>query len=159
MLIFVFLSADLYNMLNNYKKKEMEEYATTNIKKNEMKDKMQAIDSEQKVLELQSNQLREYNNFYNQYLEIIRARILVIYEYIVDAMDAIMEMDEIVSDIDKSEYKMLLFSNVDMDSLVYKRQQFKVELESFKMFFKDVSILENELYEEIKKLVSSVYNE
>jgi hypothetical protein len=100
--------------------------------------------------------LREYNNYYNEYLGVLRARCLVIYEYLVEAMDAVIEMDEIMTGIDKSEFKMLLFSNVDMDSLVFKRQNFKVELDSFKLFFRDVSILENELYEEIKLLVSFI---
>ena len=141
-------------MLNNYRKKEFEENAETNQKKNELKDKMQKIDNEQKKLEFHSNKLREYNNYYNEYLKVLRARCLVIYEYLVDSLDAIMEMDEIIGNIDKSKFKMLLFSNVDMDSLVFKRQKFKEELEIFQKFFKMVGILENDLYNEIIDLVS-----
>lgn len=142
--------SELYNILTNYRKKELEESISTNMKKNELKERKQQIESEQRTLSLEHNELREYNNLYNQYIEILRSRCLVIYEYLSDAVDSIKEMDDIVNLIDKSENRSLLFANIDMDSLIFKRKSYKEELESFLMFFKDVSILENEIYEEIK---------
>ena len=148
--------SELYNILSNYKKKELEENVSTNMKKNELKEKKQQIEAEQRTLALEHNELREYNNLYNQYLEILRSRCMIVYEYLTDALEYIKEMDEMVNEMDKSEYKMLLFSNVDMDSLIFKRKNFKNELDSFKNFFKDVSYLENELYEDIQRFEKEI---
>ena len=131
----------------------MEEDASTMIKRNELKEKKQIIETDQRGLTLEHNDFRGYNNLYNNYLEILRAKCLLFYEYLGEALEAIKEMDEMVNEMDKSDFKLLLFSNVDMDSLIFKRKNFKVELDSFKNFFRDVSILETEIYESIGRLV------
>ncbi len=147
---------ELYNILANYKRKELEENISTNMKKNELKAKKQELESDKISSEKIHSNIREYNTQYNQLLEVLRARCIIIYEYLAEVLDAIKELDEIVNEIDKSEHKVVLFGNVDMDSLIFKRKNFKIELDSFRNFFKDVSILENELYEDIQKFEKEI---
>lgn len=61
-------------------------------------------------------------------------------------------MDEIICSVDKSQNKLLLFANIDLDSLSYKRRNYKLDLENFKTNLKDASLYEKEIYEEIVKL-------
>jgi hypothetical protein len=51
-------------------------------------------------------------------------------------------MDEIICTVDKSPNKLLLFPNIDLDALSYKRRNYKMDLENYKSNLKDASLYE-----------------
>lgn len=145
--------ADLFNMLNNYRKKELEENQNSNLLKTELKEKLFKLDQENKILDNENHQLEQYNFLYNQYLETLKTKNMLLCEYLNEVIEDILILDDVVTDVEKSDLKKMLFANVDIDSLVYKRKNFKAEIENFLYFFKDVSMVENDIYSEIKKHV------
>ena len=56
----------------------------------------------------------------------------------------------------KDERKELIeiFTSIDVDALSFKRKNYKNDLENFKKFLTDSSMLEKEIYDEILKLVN-----
>ena len=96
-------------------------------------------------------ELKEYNNLLNTQLKIYREKFLLLSEFLEDCIEDVRFMDEIICSIDKSPNKLLLFSNVDLDSVSYKRKNYKLELDEYKKFLKESSIYEKMLYEQILK--------
>ncbi len=107
------------------------------------------IESEKRELNNEAKELKEYNNLLNTQLKINRDRFLLLSEFLEDCIDDVKEMDEIICAVDKSPNKLLLFSNIDLDSLSYKRKNYKIDMDAFLKFFKESSIFEKELYEKI----------
>ena len=73
-------------------------------------------------------------------------------EFLIECIDDVKLMDEVLCTLDKSPNKLLLFSDVNLDSLTMKRRNYKFELENFQKYFSDVSIYEKEIYDEIIKM-------
>jgi hypothetical protein len=96
--------------------------------------------------------LKDYNNLLNSELKIQREKFLLLSEFLDESIDDVKIMDEIICSVDKSQNKLLLFANIDLDSLSYKRRNYKLDLENFKTNLKDASLYEKEIYEEIVKL-------
>jgi ferritin len=107
------------------------------------------IESEKRELNNQAKELREYNNLLNSHLKINRDRFLLLSEFLEESIEDVKYMDEIICTLDKSPNKLLLFSNIDLDSLSYKRKNYKNDMDGFRKFFKDSSIYEKELYDKI----------
>ena len=156
------ISNELYNILQNYNKKEHEDNISNSLKNMKIKDLKESLTNEKEKSKQDYKNIKIINNLLNEYLKVLRSKCLIIFEFLSDAIDAVKDMDELISDVDKTEYKNLLFSNIDTDSLIFKRKNFKKELESFLNFFKEVTMLEYNLYEEIKlyvcRLVIFIYN-
>lgn len=74
-------------------------------------------------------------------------------DYLEDCMEDIKGMDDILCSIDKSPNKLLMFTNIDLDALSYKRKNYKNELDTFKSYFTDCCIYEKDLYDQIVHLV------
>lgn len=96
--------------------------------------------------------MKDYNNLLNSELKIQREKFLLLSEFLEESIDDVKIMDEIICTVDKSQNKLLLFANIDLDSLSYKRRNYKLDLENFKTNLKDASLYEKEVYEEIVKL-------
>ena len=58
---------------------------------------------------------------------------------------------KVFEEVNKKENKLLLFSEVNLDSLTVKRRNFKVTLEEFKKVFMEYSLFEKSIYDEIIK--------
>lgn len=122
---------------------------SSNEKKTQQRRKKMEIESEKRELNNEAKELKEYNNLLNTQLKINRDKFLLLSEFLEDCIDDVKEMDEIICSVDKSPNKLLLFSNIDLDSLSYKRKNYKIDMDSFRKFFKESSIFEKELYEKI----------
>jgi hypothetical protein len=96
---------------------------------------------------------REFNNFLNNQLKIKREKFLLLSQYLDENLGDIKEMDDIICKIDKTPNKCVVFTSVDVDALSFKRKNYKTDLENFKKFLTDSSMLEKEIYDEIVKLV------
>ena len=148
--------SEYFNTLNLYKKNLLEEDLTYNEKKTQQRRKKMEIEGEKREYSNQIKELKEYNNLLNMQLKIIRERFLILSEFLEDSMDDVKFMDEILCTVDKSPNKLLLFSNIDLDSLSYKRRNYKLDMDSFRNFFKNSSIFEKELYEKILYMVKLI---
>jgi hypothetical protein len=69
--------------------------------------------------------LKDYNNLLNSQLKIQREKFLNLSEFLEECIDDVKIMDEIMCTVDKSPNKLLLFANIDLDSLSYKRRNYK----------------------------------
>lgn len=99
---------------------------------------------------------REYNNFLNNQLKIKREKFLNLSEYLDENLRDIKEMDDLICTIDKTPNKCVVFTSVDIDALSFKRKNYKTDLENFKKFLTDSSMLEKEIYDEILNLVRKI---
>jgi len=140
--------------LSQYKKNLLEEDLSTNEKKMQQKKKRIEIENEKKELLNKTNENKEYNNFLNNQLKLKREKFLFLSQYLDENMGDIKEMDDYICLIDKFPNKCVIFTSFDVDSLSFKRKNYKNDLENFKKFLTDSSMLEKEIYDEIIRLVS-----
>jgi len=139
--------------LSQYKRNLLEEDLSTNEKRTQQKKKKIEIENEKKELLNKIKEHREYNNFLNNQLKIKREKYLLVSQYLDENLGDIKEMDEFICAIDKTPNKWVVFTSVDVDALSFKRKNYKNDLENFKKFLTDSSMLEKEIYDEILKLV------
>lgn len=104
------------------------------------------------------NEYKEYNNLLNSQLKISREKFLVLSTYLEECIEDVKLMDDVIYKVDKHSNKMVLLSNVDVDSLSYKRKQYRLEVEKFKNVFENASYYEKELYDDVSKLVKLFFN-
>jgi hypothetical protein len=116
------------------------------IRKNE-------IENEKKELIIKINDCKEFSTHLNEHLKLKREKFLVLSQYLNENLIDVKEMDELVCTIDKTPKKCVIFSGIDIDALSFKRKNYKNDLENFKKFFIDSSMLEKEIYDEIIRLV------
>jgi hypothetical protein len=102
----------------------------------------------------EATQLKEFNNLLNTQLKINREKFLLLSEFLESSIEDVRMMDEIICTVDKSQDRIQLFSNIDLDSISYKRKNYKSELDEYKVFLKDSSLFEKEIYEQIVKNVN-----
>ncbi len=140
--------------MSQYKKNLLEEDLSTNEKKMQQKKKRIEIENEKKELLNKTNENKEYNNFLNNQLKLKREKFLFLSQYLDENMGDIKEMDDYICLIDKFPNKCVIFTSFDVDSLSFKRKNYKNDLENFKKFLTDSSMLEKEIYDEIIRLVS-----
>lgn len=139
--------------MSQYKRNLLEEDLSTNEKRTQQKKKKIEIENEKKELLNKIKEHREYNNFLNNQLKIKREKYLLVSQYLDENLGDIKEMDEFICAIDKTPNKWVVFTSVDVDALSFKRKNYKNDLENFKKFLTDSSMLEKEIYDEILKLV------
>ncbi len=120
----------------------------------QQKKKRIEIENEKKELLNKTNENKEYNNFLNNQLKLKREKFLFLSQYLDENMGDIKEMDDYICLIDKFPNKCVIFTSFDVDSLSFKRKNYKNDLENFKKFLTDSSMLEKEIYDEIIRLVS-----
>ncbi len=144
--------------LNIYKRSLLDKDLSTNEKKSQQRKKILDIEGERRNLQNETSEYREYNNILNSQLKLSREKFLIMSNFLEDCIGDVRFMDELICKADKNVNKLLLFSNVDMDSLSYKRRHYKLELENFKRVFKNTSYYEKELYEKIVDIVIKIYN-
>lgn len=138
------------------KKKLLDDDLSTNEKKTMQVQKKKEIESKKRILTNETREYIEYNNLLNTQLKINREKFLLISDFLIECIEDVREMDDTLSSVDKSPHKMLLFSNVDLDSISYKRKAYKSDLEAYKIFLKDSSYFEKDLYEHILKNVKFI---
>jgi hypothetical protein len=142
--------------LNQYKKNILEEDLSQNEKKAQQKKKKMEIEAEKRELTIQSNELKEFNELLNKQLLIERERFLTLSDYLGSTIEDVKSMDSILCEIDKNPNKLLMFSNIDLDSLSYKRRNYKTEAENFNSYFKNCCMMEKEIYDKIVELVNYI---
>lgn len=133
----------------------LEDDISNNEKRSQQRKKIMDFELERRNLNNEVNDYREYNNLLNSQLKINREKFLILSSFMNDCLEDIKSMDEVICKVDKNPNKMVLLSNVDVDSLSYKRKQYKLEVEKFKTVFENTSYYESELYEKISELVNS----
>ena len=82
---------------------------------------------------------------------------MVLSQYLNENLIDVKEMDEIVCAVDKLHTKCVIFTGIDIDALSFKRKNYKNDLENFKKFLVDSSMIEKEIYDEIIKLVNFIF--
>jgi hypothetical protein len=93
----------------------------------------------------------------NSQLKLKREKFLLLSQYLDENLGDIKEMDDLICLIDKTPNKCVVFTSVDVDALSFKRKNYITDLENFKKFLTDSSMLEKEIYDEILKLVTKKY--
>ena len=136
----------------------LQEDISNNEKKSIQRKKIMDVEQEKRNLGNEINEYREYNNLLNSQLKISREKFLVLSNYLEECIEDIKMMDDIIYKVDKHPNKMVLLSNVDVDSLSYKRKQYRLEVEKFKNVFENASYYEKELYDNVSKLVKLFFN-
>jgi hypothetical protein len=111
------------------------------------------IENEKSELLLKINDCKEFSTHLNEHLKLKREKFLVLSQYLNENLIDVKEMDELVCSIDKLPRKCVIFSGIDIDALSFKRKNYKNDLENFKKFLVDSSMLEKEIYDEITRLV------
>ena len=135
----------------------LEDDLSTNEKKTQQKIKKIELENERRELSGKSKEHKEFNIFLNSQLKLKREKFLVLSEYIDENLGDIKDMDDIICAIDKSPNKCVIFTSFDVDALSFKRKNYKGDLENFKKFLTDSSMLEKEIYNDIIKLVKNLF--
>jgi hypothetical protein len=124
-----------------------------NEKNGQLKQKKKEIDDEKTLYERKIKELGDYSELLNHRIKILRERFLLISEFLEESVQDIQDMDDKICTMDKGSNKFKIFNCIDLDSLSYKRKNYRIELEEYTSYLVESSVLEKELYENVVKLV------
>ena len=145
------LYSEYFQTLNRYNKSLQEENFSSNEKKSQLQIKKIDIEKEKREITSKSRELKDYNNLLTSFCNLQREKYTTITQFLSDYLKDINKIDKVFEEVNKKENKLLLFSEVNLDSLTVKRRNFKVTLEEFKKVFMEYSLFEKSIYDEIIK--------
>jgi len=131
---------------------------SSNEKKTKKIQKKNKIEQDKKKLHDETTEFNQFNYLLNTQLKINREKFLLVAEFLDDCIDDVKNMDEMICRVDRNERRAILFSNIDLDSLSHKRNIYKKDIEVYKKYLKESSILEKELYQQIEINVAYFLN-
>ena len=117
-----------------------------------MEQKKSDIEKEKREITSKSRELKDYNNLLNNICDTQRKKYLAIIEFLTLYLKDITEIDETFEYVNGLESKLLLFSEVSLDSLTVKRRNYKTLINSFFKEIKEFSLFEKSIYDEIIKI-------
>lgn len=139
--------------MNKYNKTLQEENFSSNQAKSQLQIKKKEIEKEKRELSTKSRELKDYNNILNSYFHLQREKYLLLTELMSQYLGDIQKIDKIFETINKKENKLLLFSEVNLDSLTVKRRNYQKELEVYLKKCLEYSLFEKSIYDEIQAKV------
>lgn len=147
-------SAEYFQTLNKYNKTLQEENFSSNQQKNHLQIKKKEIEKEKRELSTKSRELKDYNNILNSFFYLQREKYLLLTELMSQYLADIKKIDNVFDTINKKENKLLLFSEVNLESLSVKRRNYQKELEVYLKKCFEYSLFEKSIYDEIQAKVS-----
>lgn len=143
--------AEYFQTLNRYNKSLQEENFSSNEKKSLLQIKKTEIEKEKREITSKSRELKDYNNLLNSYCNLQREKYSAIIEILSDYLKDINKIDKVFEAVNQKENKLLLFSEVNLDSLTVKRRNYKITLDEFNKKFKEYSLFEKSIYDDIQR--------
>ena len=119
-----------------------------------MEQKKSDIEKEKREITSKSRELKDYNNLLNSFCNLHREKYLTLIEFLTMSLKDILTIDkffEHVVNMDKNS-RVMLFSDVNLDSLTVKRRNFKTLMSNFFQNIKEYSLFEKSIYDEIVKI-------
>ena len=110
-----------------------------------MEQKKSDIEKEKREITSKSRELKDYNNLLNSFCNLHREKYLTLIEFLID------KFFEHVNGMEKNS-RVMLFSDVNLDSLTVKRRNFKTLISNFFEEIKEYSLFEKSIYDEIVKI-------
>ena len=100
--------------------------------------------------------IKKFNETLNYSVNVERQLFTNLTGYLRGSIDSIERMDRILSSIDKSQDKMIIFNKVDLDALIYSRKNYKKELAEYTANYSSQCVYEKILFDRIQKEESSL---
>ena len=143
--------AEYFQTLNRYNKTMQEENFSSNEKKSKLQDKKIEIEKEKREITAKSRELKDYHNLLNSYCVVQREKYQLLTDAMTELLNNITIMDKMFEDVNSRENKLLLFSEVNLDSLIVKRRNYKKIIEEYAKICREYSLFEKAIYDEIQK--------
>lgn len=141
-----------FQTLSKYTQQNQNDAYSTGEKKSQMEQKKSDIEKEKREITSKSRELKDYNNLLNNICDTQRKKYLAIIEFLTLYLKDITEIDETFEYVNGLESKLLLFSEVSLDSLTVKRRNYKTLINSFFKEIKEFSLFEKSIYDDIIKI-------
>ena len=141
-------------ILYKYDNKNKQDINYNSEKNMQMEKKKGEIEKEKREITSKSRELKDYNNLLNNYCNLHREKYLTIIEFLTMNLKDIYEIDKLFEHVMGMEKgsRMLLFSDVNLDSLTVKRRNYKTTMNNFFKTIKDYSLFEKSIYDDIVKI-------
>ena len=140
--------------LYKYDSQNKQDSSYNSEKKNQMEQKKSDIEKEKREITSKSRELKDYNNLLNNFCNLHREKYLTIIEFLTMSLKDIHEIDkffEYVNGMEKNS-RVMLFSDVNLDSLTVKRRNYKTLMSKFLKNIKEYSLFEKSIYDDIVKI-------
>ena len=140
--------------LYKYENQNRQDSNYNSEKKSLMEQKKSDIEKEKREITSKSRELKDYNNLLNNFCNLHREKYLTIIEFLTMSLKDILTIDkffEHVVNMDKNS-RVMLFSDVNLDSLTVKRRNYKTLMTNFFENIKEFSLFEKSIYDEIVKI-------
>lgn len=140
--------------LYKYDSQNKQDSSYNSEKKSQMEQKKSDIEKEKREITSKSRELKDYNNLLNNFCNLHREKYLTIIEFLTMSLKDIHEIDkffEYVNGMDKNS-RIMLFHDVNLDSLTVKRRNYKTLMSKFLKNIKEYSLFEKSIYDDIVKI-------
>ena len=140
--------------LYKYENQNRQDSNYNSEKKSLMEQKKSDIEKEKREITSKSRELKDYNNLLNNFCNLHREKYLTIIEFLTMSLKDILTIDkffEHVVNMDKNS-RVMLFSDVNLDSLTVKRRNYKSLMSNFFENIKEYNLFEKSIYDEIVKI-------
>ena len=140
--------------LYKYDSQNKQDSSYNSEKKNQMEQKKSDIEKEKREITSKSRELKDYNNLLNNFCNLHREKYLTIIEFLTMSLKDIHEIDkffEYVNGMEKNS-RVMLFSDVNLDSLTVKRRNYKTLMSKFLKNIKEYSLFVKSIYDDIVKI-------
>ena len=140
--------------LYKYENQNRQDSNYNSEKKSLMEQKKSDIEKEKREITSKSRELKDYNNLLNSFCNLHREKYLTLIEFLTMSLKDIHAIDkffEHVVNMDKNS-RVMLFSDVNLDSLTVKRRNYKTLMTNFFENIKEFSLFEKSIYDEIVKI-------
>ena len=119
-----------------------------------MEQKKSDIEKEKREITSKSRELKDYNNLLNSFCNLHREKYLTLIEFLTMSLKDIHTIDKFFEHVNGMEKnsRVMLFSDVNLDSLTVKRRNFKTLISNFFEEIKEYSLFEKSIYDEIVKI-------
>ena len=140
--------------LYKYENQNRQDSNYNSEKKSLMEQKKSDIEKEKREITSKSRELKDYNNLLNSFCNLHREKYLTLIEFLTMSLKDIHAIDkffEHVVNMDKNS-RVMLFHDVNLDSLTVKRRNYKTTMSNFFQNIKEFSLFEKSIYDEIVKI-------
>ena len=140
--------------LNKYENQNKQDSNYNSEKKSLMEQKKSDIEKEKREITSKSRELKDYNNLLNSFCNLHREKYLTLIEFLTMSLKDINTIDKFFEHVNCMEKnsRVMLFSDVNLDSLTVKRRNFKTLMSNFFQNIKEYSLFEKSIYDEIVKI-------
>ena len=140
--------------LYKYENQNKQDSNYNSEKKSLMEQKKSDIEKEKREITSKSRELKDYNNLLNSFCNLHREKYLTLIEFLTMSLKDIYTIDKFFEHVNGMEKnsRVMLFSDVNLDSLTVKRRNYKTLMSNFFENIKEYSLFEKSIYDEIVKI-------